>query len=177
MDRTSGLPGTANFGRPADQRLEGNHAQGCRPDTHRRASRDGYREPISEETIRRAIRLGDYYTAHTLAAFGAMSTGPHLGLAGDLLGWLYPDGTREYRTAFSQRDAHRRFQDQAAMPPRPLAISAVRDRIVRAAVKIVLEPVFEADFLPCSFGFRPGPLFTSVRNAGWPTVAGSPALR
>jgi RNA-directed DNA polymerase len=31
----------------------------------------------------------------------------------------------------------------------------VRDRIVQTAVKIVLEPVFEADFLPCSFGFRP----------------------
>ncbi len=27
---------------------------------------------------------------------------------------------------------------------------------MQAAVKIVLEPVFEADFLPCSFGFRPG---------------------
>src|ERR1700749_1710076 len=38
---------------------------------------------------------------------------------------------------------------------RPLSIPAVRDRIVQAAVKIVLEPVFEADFLPCSFGFRP----------------------
>jgi RNA-directed DNA polymerase len=38
---------------------------------------------------------------------------------------------------------------------RPLAISAARDRIVQAALKIVLEPVFEADFLPCSFGFRP----------------------
>jgi RNA-directed DNA polymerase len=38
---------------------------------------------------------------------------------------------------------------------RPLAIAAIRDRIVQAAVKIVLEPVFEADFLPCSFGFRP----------------------
>jgi RNA-directed DNA polymerase len=38
---------------------------------------------------------------------------------------------------------------------RPLAIAAVRDRIVQAAMKIVLEPVFEADFLPCSFGFRP----------------------
>ena len=39
---------------------------------------------------------------------------------------------------------------------RPLSIPAVRDRVVQAAVKIVLEPVFEADFLPCSFGFRPG---------------------
>ena len=38
---------------------------------------------------------------------------------------------------------------------RPLSIPAVRDRIVQAALKIVLEPVFEADFLPCSFGFRP----------------------
>jgi group II intron reverse transcriptase/maturase len=39
---------------------------------------------------------------------------------------------------------------------RPLSIPAVRDRIVQSAVKIVLEAVFEADFLPCSFGFRPG---------------------
>jgi len=39
---------------------------------------------------------------------------------------------------------------------RPLSIPSVRDRIVQAAVKVVLEPVFEADFLPCSFGFRPG---------------------
>jgi RNA-directed DNA polymerase len=38
---------------------------------------------------------------------------------------------------------------------RPLSIPVVRDRVVQAAVKIVLEPVFEADFLPCSFGFRP----------------------
>jgi RNA-directed DNA polymerase len=38
---------------------------------------------------------------------------------------------------------------------RPLSIPPVRDRVVQAAVKIVLEPVFEADFLPCSFGFRP----------------------
>jgi len=38
---------------------------------------------------------------------------------------------------------------------RPLSIPAVRDRIVQAAMKIVLEPIFEADFLPCSFGFRP----------------------
>jgi RNA-directed DNA polymerase len=38
---------------------------------------------------------------------------------------------------------------------RPLSIPAVRDRVVQAALKIVLEPVFEADMLPCSFGFRP----------------------
>jgi RNA-directed DNA polymerase len=38
---------------------------------------------------------------------------------------------------------------------RPLSIPSVRDRIVQSAVKIALEPVFEADFLPVSFGFRP----------------------
>jgi RNA-directed DNA polymerase len=38
---------------------------------------------------------------------------------------------------------------------RPLAIPVVRDRVVQAALKIVIEPIFEADFLPCSFGFRP----------------------
>jgi retron-type reverse transcriptase len=38
---------------------------------------------------------------------------------------------------------------------RPLSIPTVRDRIVQAAVKTVLEPIFEADFAPCSFGFRP----------------------
>ncbi|MCA1678497.1 MAG: group II intron reverse transcriptase/maturase, partial [Actinobacteria bacterium] len=38
---------------------------------------------------------------------------------------------------------------------RPLSIPTVRDRIVQAATKIVIEPIFEADFLPCSFGFRP----------------------
>ena len=39
---------------------------------------------------------------------------------------------------------------------RPLSIPSVPDRIVQAAVKIVLEPVFEAGMLDCSFGFRPG---------------------
>jgi group II intron reverse transcriptase/maturase len=38
---------------------------------------------------------------------------------------------------------------------RPLSIPAVRDRIVQAAAKIIVEPIFEADMLECSFGFRP----------------------
>jgi RNA-directed DNA polymerase len=38
---------------------------------------------------------------------------------------------------------------------RPLGIPTVRDRVAQAAAKIVLEPIFEADFLPSSFGFRP----------------------
>ena len=39
---------------------------------------------------------------------------------------------------------------------RPLGIPTVKDRVVQAALKIVLEPIFEREFLPMSFGFRPG---------------------
>src|SRR5258708_5590029 len=38
---------------------------------------------------------------------------------------------------------------------RPLGIPTVKDRVVQMAVKLVIEPLFEADFLPCSFRFRP----------------------
>jgi len=39
---------------------------------------------------------------------------------------------------------------------RPLGIPVVKDRIVQTALKMVLEPIFEKDFLSMSFGFRPG---------------------
>jgi len=38
---------------------------------------------------------------------------------------------------------------------RRLGIPTVRDRVAQAALKLVLEPIFEADFKPCSYGFRP----------------------
>jgi group II intron reverse transcriptase/maturase len=38
---------------------------------------------------------------------------------------------------------------------RPLGIPRVRDRVVQTAAKLVLEPLYEASFLPCSYGFRP----------------------
>jgi len=39
---------------------------------------------------------------------------------------------------------------------RRLSIPAIRDRVVQGALKLILEPIFEADFLDSSFGFRPG---------------------
>lgn len=38
---------------------------------------------------------------------------------------------------------------------RKLGIPTVADRVVQASLKLVLEPIFEADFKPCSYGFRP----------------------
>ena len=38
---------------------------------------------------------------------------------------------------------------------RRLGIATIADRVVQASVKLVLEPIFEADFDPCSYGFRP----------------------
>ena len=38
---------------------------------------------------------------------------------------------------------------------RPLGIPTVRDRIIQASAKKIMEPIFEADFLECNYGFRP----------------------
>jgi len=39
---------------------------------------------------------------------------------------------------------------------RPLGIPTIRDRVVQMAALLILEPIFESDFLDCSYGFRPG---------------------
>lgn len=57
---------------------------------------------------------------------------------------------------YRPRKLRRAYIPKAGGGLRPLGIPTVRDRIVQAAVLFVLEPIFEADFLNCSYGFRPG---------------------
>lgn len=56
---------------------------------------------------------------------------------------------------FVPRRVREKSIPKASGKVRRLGIPTTRDRVVQASLKLVLEPIFEADFQPCSYGFRP----------------------
>ena len=61
--------------------------------------------------------------------------------------------TREYRP---MRNRKKEIPKDGGKKVRVLSIPTIRDRVVQGALRLILEPIFEADFQPGSFGYRPG---------------------
>jgi RNA-directed DNA polymerase len=78
---------------------------------------------------------------------------------------------------FEPLPVRRRAIPKAGGRLRYLGVATIRDRVAQACLKLVLEPIFEADFLPCSYGFRPNRRAHDAVAEVHPFAAGSRAER
>lgn len=162
-------------GQPAAEPVErraGTKGNTDRPHTRRTQRRD--RVPQGLERVRQAAerRKKERFTAllhHVTAdrlreAFQALARRAAPGVDGvtwsdyeaDLEGNLQHLHQRVQRGTYRALPVQRRFIPKADGRQRPLGITALEDKIVQRAVVMVLNAIYEADFLGLSYGFRPG---------------------
>ena len=136
------------------------------PESVRALQRALYRKAKAEPTFRFYLLYDKVYRAdllgHAWALVRANRGAP--GVDGVTVAAVEADGVasflaclaEELRTHTYRPDPVRRVLiPKRSGGERPLGIPTVRDRVVQAAARLVLEPIFEADFQPCSYGFRP----------------------
>ena len=136
------------------------------PEAVRALQRALYGKAKSEPTFRFYLLYDKVYRADLLGHAWALvrANGGAPGVDGVTIAAVEANGVdpflarlaEELRTHTCRPDPVRRVTiPKRRGGERPLGIPTVRDRVVQAAARLVLEPIFEADFQPCSYGFRP----------------------
>lgn len=106
-----------------------------------------YREDILEEAWKRVKRNGGAGGIDKVSIIDVKAYGEEK---------LLDEIAEELRIEkYRCKPVRRTYIPKADGKKRALGIPTIKDRIVQMAAKIVIEPVFEADFQPCSYGFRP----------------------
>ncbi|HYW38755.1 MAG TPA: reverse transcriptase domain-containing protein, partial [Terriglobales bacterium] len=74
---------------------------------------------------------------------------------GSVMGWLRALGKELHDKTYRPQPVRRKMIEKRGGGERPLGIPSIRDRVAQTAVKLIIEPIFEADMEPSAYGYRP----------------------